>query len=97
VVSRSEERPENPHIIKVDVTSPVGYFGLSNEGFRGMGIKKGETYGFSVMARKPSKSNVTIIVELHSAKGQVIGKAQLTPKATSWQKYNVKFVAKRYR
>jgi alpha-N-arabinofuranosidase len=93
VVSRSEERPENPHIIKVNVTSPVGYFGLSNEGFRGMGIKKGETYSFSVMARNPLKSNTTIAVELHNAKGQVIGKAQLTPLATSWQKYNIKFVA----
>jgi alpha-N-arabinofuranosidase len=93
VVNRSDVRPENPHIIKVNVTSPVGYFGLSNEGFRGMGIKKGETYSFSVMARNPLKSNTTIVVELHSAKGLVIGKAQLTPLATSWQKYNVKLVS----
>jgi alpha-N-arabinofuranosidase len=93
VVNRSDERPENPHIIKVNVTSPVGYFGLSNEGFRGMGIKKGETYSFSVMARNPLKSNTTIVVELHNAKGNVIGKAQLRPLATGWQKYNIKFVA----
>ena len=93
VISRNDERPENPHVISVEVTSSTGYFGLSNEGFRGMGIKKGETYSFSVMARKTSKSNTAITVELHSAKGEVIGKAQLTPTASNWQKYNVKFVA----
>ncbi|MES2268982.1 MAG: alpha-L-arabinofuranosidase C-terminal domain-containing protein [Bacteroidota bacterium] len=93
VVNRSDERPENPHTIKVDVTSNIGYFGLSNEGFRGIGIKKGETYSFSVMARNPLKSNATITVELHNAKGQVIGQAQLKPSATGWKKYNVKFVA----
>ncbi|GGG99988.1 alpha-L-arabinofuranosidase C-terminal domain-containing protein [Mucilaginibacter phyllosphaerae] len=93
VVNRADDRPENPHVITVDVTSPAGYFGLSNEGFRGMGIKKGETYNFTVMARKPSKNSTAIQVELHSAKGLVIGKAQLAPVSTNWQKYHVQFVA----
>ncbi|TFF38596.1 alpha-L-arabinofuranosidase [Mucilaginibacter psychrotolerans] len=93
VVDRTNERPENAHTIKIDVSDNAGYFGLSNEGFRGMGIKKGETYSFSVTARKPVANAVSLLVELHSAKGLVIGTAIITPTSTDWKKYNVKFVA----
>lgn len=93
VLDRTAERPENAHVIKIDVSDNAGYFGLSNEGFRGMGIKKGETYSFSVTARKPTANAVSLLVELHSAKGIVIGTAILKPTSTEWKKYNVKFVA----
>lgn len=93
VIDRTAERPENAHIIKVDVSNNAGYFGLSNEGFRGMGIKKGETYSFTVTARKPAVNPVSLSVELHSAKGAVIGTGSLVPTSTAWKKYNVKFVA----
>lgn len=93
VVDRSAERPENAHTIKVSVAANTGYFGLANEGFRGMGIKKGEVYSFSVTARKPAGSLVNLLVELHNAKGVVIGTGRLTPAGTNWKKYNVKFTA----
>jgi alpha-N-arabinofuranosidase len=93
VVDRTAERPENAHTLRVNVESNTGAFGLANEGFRGMGIKKGETYSFSVTARKPAGSMVNLVVELHNAKGAVIGTAKLSPASTSWQKYNVKFMA----
>lgn len=93
VIDRSKERPENPHTIKVKVTSTTGCFGLSNEGFRWMGIKKGETYSFSVMARQLGESAVKLSIEVHNAPGVVIGKAELNPQGNNWQKYNVKFKA----
>jgi alpha-N-arabinofuranosidase len=55
VIDRSAERPENPHFLKVKNNSNSGSYGLANEGFRGMGIKKGETYSFSVMARQHTR------------------------------------------
>lgn len=93
VIDRSDERPENPHILRLNVTSASGYFGLSNEGFRGMGVKKGESYNFTVLARNPQKKNIVLTVELKSATGAVIGKAQVRPTATAWQKYSAKFVS----
>jgi alpha-N-arabinofuranosidase len=93
VVDRTAERPENAHTIKVNVESNTGSFGLSNEGFRGMGIKKGEGYSFTVTARKPAGSLVKLIVELHNASGAVIGTGTLTPTSADWKKYNVKFTA----
>src|SRR5579871_3816545 len=53
VTNRSEESPSNPRFIRVTHLSDEAY-GLSNEGFRGMGIKEGETYHFSVWVRTNS-------------------------------------------
>ncbi|TFF33374.1 alpha-L-arabinofuranosidase C-terminal domain-containing protein [Mucilaginibacter psychrotolerans] len=93
VIDRRAERPENAHTIKVNVTSNTGFFGLSNEGFRGMGIKKGEVYTFTVTTRKPAGNAVKLLVELHDAKGAIIGKGQVRPTSADWQKYSVKFTA----
>jgi len=41
----------NPHFITVVVDAEAGAFGLSNEGFRGMGIRENIQYNFSVSAR----------------------------------------------
>lgn len=91
VIDRALERPENPHTITLTVKTPTGQYGLLNEGFRGMGIKKGETYSFSVMARQHAGSNIKLYIELVDQKGTVIGKASLSPDAQHWERYNVKF------
>ena len=93
VIDRSAERPENPHFITLKVTKDAGYYGLANEGFKGMGIKKGETYSFSVMARQRAPTKVSLVVELMDAADKVIGTGTLTPDATDWKKYSVKFNA----
>ncbi|OKS84961.1 alpha-L-arabinofuranosidase C-terminal domain-containing protein [Mucilaginibacter polytrichastri] len=91
VIDRTTERPENPHFITLDVTE--GTYGLTNEGFRGMGIKQGENYSFSVLARQHASSKVKLLVELVDTKGTVIGHAELNPDDTNWKRYNVKFKA----
>src|SRR5580692_4496902 len=40
----------NPHYARV-ASSGTAPFGLSNEGFRGMGVRKGEIYDFSAQIR----------------------------------------------
>src|ERR1035438_904645 len=42
--------PDNPHYVRLqsEGTAP---FGLSNEGFRGMGVRRGEAYDFSAQVR----------------------------------------------
>jgi alpha-L-arabinofuranosidase len=84
--------PSNRRFIRVESKSDQGY-GLSNEGFRGMGIKKGNQYNFSVMARQREGSNVALTVELVNPKGQSIGTATVTPQGENWKKYNVSFAA----
>ncbi|AYL99025.1 alpha-L-arabinofuranosidase C-terminal domain-containing protein [Mucilaginibacter celer] len=93
VINRAADRPENAHFIKVYIDSAGGSFGLSNEGFRGMGIKEGEEYSFSVMAKQEGEQNVKLNIELHDDKNAIIGKAELTPTDKEWNRYSVKFKA----
>ncbi len=94
VINRAAERPENAHFIKAYVTSESGSFGLENEGFRGgMGIKEGETYSFSVMAKQEDAGNVKLNIELHGDNDAIIGKAELNPTDKEWNRYSVKFTA----
>lgn len=93
VIDRAKERPENPHYITLSVNSNSGRYGLSNEGFRSIGVKKGETYIFSVMARQHSGSKIILYVQLADADGTVLGSAALTPINKKWEKCTVKFTA----
>jgi len=81
----------NPRIARITVQADKGY-GLTNEGFRGMGIKKGETYTFSVKARQ-QKGSPTLRVELVDAGGKVLGTASISPAGNDWKKYSATFVA----
>jgi alpha-N-arabinofuranosidase len=94
VINRAVDRPENAHFIKAYVTSDGGSFGLENEGFRGgMGIKEGETYSFSVMARQADAGNVKLNIEVHGDNDAIIGKAGLNATDKEWNRYSVKFTA----
>lgn len=92
VINRAVERPENAHFIKSYITSDAGFYGFSNEGFRGgMGVKEGEEYSFSVMAKQEGDTDVKLNIELHGDNGDIIGKAELTPTDKEWNRYSVKF------
>ena len=76
VINRQQENPANPRFIRLAHYSD-GVFGLSNEGFRGMGIKKDEQYHFSVWARPAAGIVITLRVELMTPDGRSIGGAKL--------------------
>jgi len=58
-----------------------------------MGIKKGETYHFSVLARQHPGSRIGLTVELVDSQGVVIGRGALRPAGLHWEKDTVSFVA----
>lgn len=93
IINRGETNPANPRFARITVASGEASFGLSNGGFRGMGIKKGMTYHFSVLARQLESSTLKIRIELVNPKGEVIGTTNLNPEAKEWKKYSVSFVA----
>ena len=88
----SRDGDSNPRFARVSVNVPTGYR-ITNEGFRGMGIKKDMQYNFSLLASRPSESNVTLRIELVDANGNVIGKATLAPSGSGWKKYSATMVA----
>src|SRR6187551_384857 len=86
IISRGEESV-NPRFARVNVLEDKGY-GLSNEGFFGMGIKKDMTYTFSIMASQ-QEGNTKIRVELVDSKGKSLGEASISPSGKDWKKYTI--------
>ncbi len=93
VHNRGAENLGNPRFLRVKVTTDQGALGLSNEGFRGMGIKKGEKYNFSVIARQQGDTNVALAIDLVNTQGKKIGSATLTPEGKAWKKYTASITA----
>jgi len=95
-VSIMKERPcfdKNPHYARLTHSNLITGTGLDNEGFKGIGVKAGENYDFSVYARTVSKSRtetpITIRVELVNSGNDIFETKRLEIKGQSWQKYNV--------
>lgn len=93
IINQSETNPANPRFARITLGEGEASFGLSNEGFRGMGIKKEMTYHFSVLARQMEGSSLKMRVELVSSTGKAMGTANLAPDAKNWKKYTVSFTS----
>jgi alpha-N-arabinofuranosidase len=93
IINQNETNPANPRYARIKVGEGEKSPGLSNEGFRGMGIKKGVDYHFSVLARQVENSTLKMRIELVNSKGEAIGKASLTPESKEWKKCIVSFIA----
>lgn len=74
----------NKNYCRVTVKNPKGYV-LINEGFRGIGVKAGETYNLSLKAKKNSGDITAIHVALITKNGSVLGETTVTPKSSSWE------------
>jgi len=87
----SENNPRFAHLI---VDASIGSFGISNEGFRGMGVKEGEEYNFSILIRNDQNSPVSLFVELVNSEGNKIGECKLDNFTPGWKKYSASFICK---
>ena len=76
VINRGMETPANPRYIRVSHLSDDS-FALSNEGFRGMGIRQGETYRFSVWDRPHTGDRLVLRIELLAPDGSKLASARL--------------------
>jgi alpha-N-arabinofuranosidase len=83
----SPSRPSNPRYLEMVVDASDGAFGITNEGFRGMGIRKDEKYSFSVSAFVKPGSDLVMSVELITEKGEVLAEAGIKGFTTDWKTY----------
>ena len=85
----------NPHYVRLSNPGHAHkHTGLDNEGFFGIGVKKGEEYRFSVWARLPQGSTKeTLRIELVDTKSmgerQAFAAENLTIDSNEWKKYQV--------
>jgi alpha-L-arabinofuranosidase len=88
--NRAAVNKSNPRYARISWDASKGQYSLSNEGFRGMGIKGGLTYHFSLWA-KAVEGNSQLRVELVNSKNEVIGKTTLSGFTSEWKKHTVSF------
>ena len=93
ILNRGLMNEANPRFARVTVKDGTGKLGITNSGFRGMGIKQNMKYNFSVLASLPIESNIVMRVELITEKGEKIGEASLSPKGREWKKYEASFIS----
>ena len=93
VLNRGESETNNPRYVRISRTNAEEKFGLENEGFRGMGIKKGMKYHFSLLARIQTGPSMKIRLELIGGEGAVIGSAEVVPGPGDWKRYQVDFTS----
>lgn len=92
VLNQQKEKPSNPRFLRVTARQAVaGDLGLTNEGFRGMGIKKGVRYDFSLQYRHTGAA-MKLHVMLEDSLSNVVGSAVLPLEASAvWTSKAVSF------
>lgn len=93
VQNRGEAGGANPRYLHINSMGTAGQYGISNEGFKGMGIKQGETYDFSLWARNTGDAPLNLNIELQTPSGQVIGKTRLTVSNKEWTRLSANIVS----
>eukprot|EP00388_Colpodella_angusta_P009019 GDKJ01024260.1.p1 GENE.GDKJ01024260.1~~GDKJ01024260.1.p1 ORF type:complete len:663 (+),score=81.06 GDKJ01024260.1:2509-4497(+) len=95
IIQNRQGNTVNPRFISVKANNiSKGELGITNEGFKGMGIKKGLRYDFSVLYRH-QKGSVKFHLELLDSKGNIIGETTLVPTGNGheWKKEAISFSA----
>ena len=75
----------NPHYLRV--TADGGGFGVSNEGFRGIGVREGAVYRFSAHVRSAPGGPLALRLELTTADGRTLAEARLAGFTAKWTKH----------
>ena len=85
VQTESPLNANNPHYLRVE-SKGTAPFGISNEGFRGIGLRAGETYDFSAQIRAVT-GEPRLLIQLVGEDGSVLAEARLKDFSSSWNKY----------
>lgn len=76
----------NSHYLRIQTPAGAKGFGVSNEGFRGIGVEKGADFSFSIMARRVNGSPTALRVEVEDD-GRLLGQTQVTSFTGDWKTY----------
>ena len=82
----------NPHYVRLsDPGHAHKHTGLDNEGFFGIGIKRGQTYNFSVWARadRPVTLRVELVNTASMGENHYVCQQRLTVNGKEWKQYKI--------
>jgi alpha-L-arabinofuranosidase len=75
----------NPHYLRIESegSAPLG---VANEGFRGIGVRKGEAYNFSAEIRRIDGS-AALRIELYGSDGTLLDSARIEGFSSDWKQF----------
>ena len=76
----------NSHYLRIKSSGDGKGFGLTNEGFRGIGVDKNTEYRFSIRARRVDGSPLALRVEVEDGE-RLIGETQVVGFTNVWKTY----------
>lgn len=83
----------NAHYLHMQMDAAGNGYGISNEGFRSIGVRQGADYHFSVLARQTAGTPITLRIELVDADGTVLAENKLSEFGTDWQEHKLTLTA----
>jgi alpha-N-arabinofuranosidase len=76
----------NSHYLRIKTLTSEKPFGVTNEGFRGIGVEKGAEFTFSIMARRIDGAPATLRVEVEDD-GRLLGHTEISGFINAWKTY----------
>lgn len=92
IVVKQPYNEKNPRFLRMYASKGQPY-GISNEGFRGMGIQQGRSYWFSVYARTDAPA-MSLRVEVVGPGGDRLMEGKIENIAADWKNYTCQMQAK---
>jgi alpha-N-arabinofuranosidase len=79
----------NSHYLRIKSSGAGKGFGLTNEGFRGIGVQKGADYTFSIKARRAGGPPLTLRVEVEDG-DRVVAETSVAVSTDAWKTYTAR-------
>ena len=76
----------NPHYVRLSYEKELTGTGLDNEGFKGIGIREGEKYDFSLYARTQSGMPVKLRINLVDSRNDLYEQKEIEVSGKEWKK-----------
>ena len=83
--------PANPHYVRL--VSRAGRLGITNDGFRGIGVRKGERHTVRLLARRRGPAPAALVVEFEDARNLPLGSGTISGLTESWARYTTTITA----
>ncbi|HWP44892.1 MAG TPA: alpha-L-arabinofuranosidase C-terminal domain-containing protein [Blastocatellia bacterium] len=83
----SVKNTANSHYLRIKAEPGGKGFGVSNEGFSGIGVEKGAEYTFSISARRVEGEPAGLRIELEDSSGRIIAQTRVADFTPQWRKY----------
>jgi len=93
-IEKYPAHPVNAHYLHIQAQAIGEGFGITNEGFRGMGIRKGVDYRFSLQARQTVGEPITLRIEVVDAEGNTLMHDKITDFGPDWQEHTLRLTAR---